>query len=191
MDPRSSRQELAGGVERYPLEPEKKTMFCHSRRIEKFCHLFVCTPAANFFFIIRLASARHTSPDVVFCCSDLLCAHRCEQTPRPTAVGVVWWREETRWVRCTARRTPASEPTLTAFLWSGDGETCRVNLSWYFVLHNVIDCCCCCCCAAAAAVIHEYVATERCAPSALLLVSSPKPAPADCCSLAAETCARR
>ena len=33
-------------------------------------------------------------------------------------VAVVWCREETRWVRCTARRTQASEPTPTAFLWS-------------------------------------------------------------------------
>ena len=40
---------------------------------------------------------------------------RAEQTPRPTAAVVVWRREETRWVRRTARRTQASEPTLTAF----------------------------------------------------------------------------
>ena len=83
-------------------------------------------------------------------------------------------------MRCTARRTQASEPTLTAFLRSGGGETCRVNSSWYFVLHNMTDCCCWCCCCAAAAVVYEYVSTERCAPRALLLV--PKPAPADCCS---------
>ena len=42
-------------------------------------------------------------------------------------------------MRCTERRTQASELTLTAFLSSGGGETCRVNSSWYLVLHNVID----------------------------------------------------
>ena len=36
--------------------------------------------------------------------------------------------------------------------------------------------------AAAAAVVYEYVSTDRCAPSALLLVSRPEPAPADCAS---------
>ena len=38
---------------------------------------------------------------------------------------------------------------------------------------------------AAAAVVYEYVSTERCAPGALLFVSRPEPAPADC-SLATE-----
>ena len=80
-------------------------------------------------------------------------------TPRPTAVVVVWRRQETRRVRCTARRTQASEPALR-----------KVNLSWYVVFHNVTDCCCC---------IYEYVSTERRAPSALPLVSRPEPASAD------------
>ena len=76
-------------------------------------------------------------------------------------VVVVWCREETCWVRCTARRTQASEPTLTAFLRSAGGGACRVNSSWYFVLHKMTDCCCCCCCScwwcccsAAAAVVY-------------------------------------
>ena len=41
-------------------------------------------------------------------------------------------------MRCTERRTQAFEPTLTDFIWSGGGETCRVNSSLYFVRHNVI-----------------------------------------------------
>ena len=45
--------------------------------------------------------------------TDLLCVQRFEQTPRPTAILVVWRREEAR-VRCTARRTQAFEATLTA-----------------------------------------------------------------------------
>ena len=61
-------------------------------------------------------------PDIVCCGSDLLCAHRFEQTPRPTAVVVVWWREETRWVRCTARRTGASEPTRSALVFGLEAE---------------------------------------------------------------------
>ena len=60
---------------------------------------------------------------------------------------------------------------MTAFLWSGGGETCRVNSSLHFVHHNTY-------------VVYEYVSTERCAPSALLLVSRSKPAPVDCCILA-------
>ena len=61
-------------------------------------------------------------------------------------------------------------------------------LGVFVLLHNVTHCCCC----AAAAVVYEYVSTERCAPSALLLVSRPKPAPADfCCGLATERCAAR
>ena len=60
---------------------------------------------------------------------------------------VVRCREETRWVRCTARKTQASEPTLTAFGLAAKrrAEWVRVNRSWHFVLvfHNVTDCCCC------------------------------------------------
>ena len=115
-------------------------------------------------------------------------------TPRLTAVVVVWPRKETRWVRCTARRTQASEPTLTAFAWFGGEETRRaecatkVNLSCYFtpgtsVCRNVTDCCSCFCCSLPG---YEFVPTERCAPSAHLLVSRPEPAPANCCSLATE-----
>ena len=47
--------------------------------------------------------------------SDVLCAQEPERTPRPTAVIVVWSRDETRWVRCTARRIQASETKLNAF----------------------------------------------------------------------------
>ena len=39
-------------------------------------------------------------------------------------------------------------------------------------------------------VVYEYVSTERCVPSALLLISRPEPAPADC-SLATERRAAR
>lgn len=39
----------------------------------------------------------------------------------------------------------------------------------------------------AVAVVYEYVSTETCAPSALFLVSRPKPVPADS-SLATERC---
>ena len=55
---------------------------------------------------------------------------RFEQTPR-TDVVVVWRRKETRWVRCTARRTQASEPTLTAFGLAAKrrAKWARVNLS--------------------------------------------------------------
>jgi len=67
----------------------------------------------------------------------------------------------------------------------------RVNLSWYFVFHNVTDCCCCCCCCCCCtSIVYEYVSTERCAPSALPLVSRPEPAPAGC-SLATERRAAR
>ena len=54
----------------------------------------------------------------------------------------------------------------------------RVILSWYFLpvfSHGDL--------AAATAVlvrVYEYVSTERWAPSALLLISRPEPAPADC-----------
>ena len=55
---------------------------------------------------------------------------RFEQTPRPTLVVVVvvvvvvviYRREETRWVRCTARRTQASEPTPSAFGLAAKGR---------------------------------------------------------------------
>ena len=63
----------------------------------------------------------------------------------------------------------AEDPSVRAnsdrlSLVSGGGERCRVNSSWYVVLHNMTDCCCWCCCCAAAAVVYEYVSTERCAP---------------------------
>ena len=72
---------------------------------------------------------------------------RFEQTPRPTAAVVVWHREETRWVRCTARRTQASGPRFTAsgLAAKSRGKCARFNLSWYSVFHNVTDRCCCCC----------------------------------------------
>ena len=70
--------------------------------------------------------------------------------------------------------------THAGCLCSGGEETCRaryarVNLSYCFVLfHNVIDCCCC------SNLRLFYEPTERCAPSSLLLVSRPEPAPAGC-----------
>ena len=64
----------------------------------------------------------------------------------------------------------------------------RVNLSWYFVFHNVTDCCCCCCCTS---IVYEYVSLERCAPSALPLVSWPEPAPAGCSLTTERRAARR
>ena len=55
--------------------------------------------------------------------------------------------EETLWVRCPARRTHASEPTLTAFGLAAKrrAECVSVNLSGYLAFHNVTDCCCRCC----------------------------------------------
>ena len=93
---------------------------------------------------------------------------------------LVWRREETRRVRCTARRTQASEPTLNAFGLAPKrrAECARVSLSWYFVpvFHNVTDCFYC--------SLRKRIHGEG-APSALLLVSRPEPAPVDC-SLATE-----
>ena len=40
VDPLSRVRELAGSVLRYPPKPENKPVLCHSRRIEKLCHLF-------------------------------------------------------------------------------------------------------------------------------------------------------
>ena len=82
--------------------------------------------------------------------SDLLCVQRFGQRPRPTAVVVVRRREETRWVRYTARRTHASEPRLTASGLAAKrrGECARVNLSWYFVFRDVIA-------TAAATAVHK------------------------------------
>ena len=105
---------------------------------------------------------------------------------RLTAVVVVWCREEPRWVRCTARKTQASEPTLTAFVLAAKrrAECARVNLSWYFapVFHDVTDCCCC----SLRVRTHGEVGAE-CA-SLGLLVS--RPALADC-NLATERRAGR
>ena len=110
--------------------------------------------------------------------SDLLCLRRFEQTPRPTAVLVVWRHEETRWVRCPARRTQASELRLTGPVLTAkkSGECARVNLSWYVVPHFV--------------TVYKYLSTGRYVPSALLLVSRPQPPQADC-SLATEGRAAR
>ena len=49
---------------------------------------------------------------------------------------LVWRREETRWVRCTARRTRAFDPTLTASGLAAKrrAECAGVNLSRYFVM---------------------------------------------------------
>ena len=82
--------------------------------------------------------------------SDSLCVHRFEQTPRPTAVVVVWRREETRWAHCAARRIPASEPTLTALGLAAKrpAECARVNLSWHSVPVFTM------CLTAAAAVVY-------------------------------------
>ena len=44
--------------------------------------------------------------------------------------------------------------------------------------------------AAAVVVVYEYISTERCAPSSLVLISKPELAPADC-SLASERRAAR
>ena len=89
--------------------------------------------------------------------------------------------EETHRVRCTVRRTQASEPTLT-----GSGLAAE--------RHAESFCLCTLCLTmrltAASAVVYDYVSTERCPPSALLLVSRPEPAPADC-SLATERRAGR
>ena len=89
-------------------------------------------------------------------------------TPRPIAVAVVWGIEETRWVRRTARRTKASEPTLAAFGLAAKrlAECAIVNLSWYFVFHNVIGCICCvvspnlCCYVRLRVRIYEEVRAE-------------------------------
>ena len=89
---------------------------------------------------------------------------RFEQTPRPTAaVAAVWRHEETRRVRCTARRTQASEPTLTASGLSAKrrADCARVIPSWYIVFHNVTDCCCCCSCCGIRVRNHGEVCAVR------------------------------
>ena len=107
---------------------------------------------------VRFLSFRFR-PDRIFRCelgrskhfpyekSDVMCVQRIGQTPRLTAV-VVWRDEETSWVRCTARRTQAFEPRLTAsgLAAKGRGECAinRFNLSWYFGFNCMTDCCCCC-----------------------------------------------
>ena len=118
--------------------------------------------------------------------TDLLCVQKFDQTPRPTAVLVVWRREDTRWVRCTARRTQVSELRLTVSGLAAKrrGECARVNLSIFCVSQ------CDCLLLLYSSVVYEYVSTERRVPSALLLVSRPEPAPADC-SLATERRADR
>ena len=93
------------------------------------------------------------------------------------------------------RRTHASERTLIAFGLAGKRriECARVDLSWCLVFHNVTAATASAVAAAAAAAavrVLEYVSTERSAQSTLLLVSRPKPAPADC-SLVTERCAAR
>ena len=57
VDPCSRGQELAGGVLRCPPKPGKKNIFCHSRRmhLDFFFSYILCTPAANYFFMIRHA----------------------------------------------------------------------------------------------------------------------------------------
>ena len=53
-DPWSRGRELVGGVLRYPPKPEKKKLFCHSRRMENILSSVLCTPAVIcFFFIIH------------------------------------------------------------------------------------------------------------------------------------------
>ena len=74
----------------------------------------------------------------------MVCVQGFEQTSRPAVVVVVVWRrKETRWVRCTARRTQTSEPTLTAFGLAAKrcAECARVNLSCYFLFHYLTGCC--------------------------------------------------
>ena len=126
-------------------------------------------------------------PDRIFSCdvrkskqssyakkSHLLYVQRFEQTPRPTAVVMVWRRETTSRVHCTARRTQASESTLTAFRLAPKtrAESARVSLSWYLVFRHssVTDFCCSCCCCSLRARMHREVHA-----SALLLVSTEAP----------------
>ena len=86
---------------------------------------------------------------------------RFEQTPRPAAVVVAWRHKETRWVCCTARRTKASQPTLTAFGLAAKrrAEYASVNLYWYFVFHTAVTDWCRCCCAR---LLLLYESTRKC-----------------------------
>ena len=78
------------------------------------------------------------------------CVQGFEQMPRPTEFLVVWHGEEMRWVRCTARRTQASEPRLliSGLVARRRCECARVNMSCFFCVSqcdsNLTDCCCCC-----------------------------------------------
>ena len=82
---------------------------------------------------------------------------RFEQKPIPRAVVVVvWGREQTRRVHCTARRIQASEPTLTVpLVWRQRDVSSALESTCLgaFMFHNVPE--------TAAAVVYEYVSTER------------------------------
>ena len=74
----------------------------------------------------------------------IYCACTYSSKRRDQSVVVIRRREETRQVRCTARRTQASEPTLNAFGLAAERRTecAKVNLSWYFVFYDVNYYCC-------------------------------------------------
>ena len=111
---------------------------------------------------------------------------------RPTAVVVVWCREETCWVRCTVRKTQASGPRLIAS--DVAAKRCSERAIIESTRVGVLRVSLCDLTAASvpySSVVYECVPTERCSPSALLLASRPEPAPADCNLTTERRAARR
>ena len=93
-----------------------------------------------------------------------------------------WCREETPWVRCSARRIPNGRPKVDR-LWSGGEE--RLRVPYGPTCLGIISCI-----SWLTAAADEYVSSERCVLSVLLLVSKPEPVPGDR-SLATERRAAR
>ena len=90
-----------------------------------YCELHILTRSH-----LQLCSAQI---ETVFLCRQvgLIVRANTRAAPKPSAVLVVWRCEETHWVRCAARWTQASEPTLSAFCRAAKrrAECARVNLS--------------------------------------------------------------
>ena len=119
------------------------------------------------------------------------CAQRFEQNGNQ----LLWFRAAKRGARCTGRREQGSEPTPTASSMATKRCTeCAQPVLVFCILTTMykasgpsmlttllLSCC---------SLRYEYVSTERHAPSALLLVFRPEPAPAGG-SLAAERRADR
>ena len=95
-------------------------MFSHTRRIEQ-CFLLFCVhqqPIVFLSYAWRAPATRHRALCVVVAQITAMRAQtRANAETNCCSVVVVWCREETRWVRCTARRTQASDPTLVFLVW--------------------------------------------------------------------------